>query len=444
MWIIRGFLVLPLALLLACLGLIPKVQAVVPAPDGGYPGLNTAEGTNALFNLTTGLYNTALGGLALYSNTGGSANTATGLSALYHNTTGASNTANGRSALFSNTTGGYNTATGYAALLYNTTGVYNTANGYYALALNTTGNGNTANGYQALNSNTTSWQNTATGFKALFQNTGGGNTANGYSALSHNTTGDSNTATGFAALMSNTTGIHNTADGAGALGFNTIGSGNVALGVSAGQSISTGSGNVAIGYNVTGANVSNTTWIRNINTTNLSFIAGTNNYVTVRMTDGALGWTAVVSSRRYKEDIQPMDKASEALLALEPVTFRLKGELDPSHRPQWGLIAEEVEKVNPDLVDRNNKGEVESVRYDAVNAMLLNEFLKEHRKVEKLTKNFQATVAQQQKEIQALTAQLKEQAAQIQKVSAQLAAASPSHGGLEAKNPAPQIVLNNQ
>jgi len=155
--------------------------------------------------------------------------------------------------------------------------------------------------------------------------------------------------------------------------------------------------------------VDDTTWIRNINTTNLPFVAGTNNYVTVRMSDGALGWTAVVSSRRYKEDIKPMDKASEALLALEPVTFRLKGELDPSHRPQWGLIAEEVEKVNPDLVDRNNKGEVESVRYDAVNAMLLNEFLKAHRKVEEL----EGAVA-------SLAAMVKEQAAQIQKVSAEL------------------------
>ena len=116
------------------------------------------------------------------------------------------------------------------------------------------------------------------------------------------------------------------------------------------------------------------------------------------MTDGRLGFTTILSSRRYKEDIKPMEKASEALLALKPVTFRLKGELDPSHRPQWGLIAEEVEKVNPDLVDRNNKGEVESVRYDMVNAMLLNEFLKEHRKVKKL----ESTVVQQQKKIEAL------------------------------------------
>ena len=146
------------------------------------------------------------------------------------------------------------------------------------------------------------------------------------------------------------------------------------------------------------------------------------------MSDGRLGFTSVVSSRRYKENIKPMDKASEALLSLKPVTFRLKGELDPSHRPQWGLIAEEVEKVNPDLVDRNNKGEVESVRYEAVNAMLLNEFLKEHREVAEL----KSTVAEQRKGMEAMAAQLKEQAAQIQKVSAQI----------EASKPAPQVAKN--
>jgi uncharacterized coiled-coil protein SlyX len=209
------------------------------------------------------------------------------------------------------------------------------------------------------------------------------------------------------------------------------------------------------------AGLNDTTWIRNINTTSQGFIANTNNYVTVRMTDGRLGFSAIVSSRRYKEDIKPMDKASEALLALKPVTFRLKGEFDPSHRPQWGLIAEEVEKVNPDLVDRNNKGEVESVRYDMVNAMLLNEFLKEHRKVEEqqamigrletaaakqvaTITELKSTVAQQQKGLQTVTARLDEQAAQIQKVSAQLAAASPFDGGLEASKAAPQVVNNDQ
>src|SRR5205823_4596685 len=147
----------------------------------------------------------------------------------------------------------------------------------------------------------------------------------------------------------------------------------------------------------------------------------------------------ISSSRRFKKEITPMDKASEAILDLNPVTFHYKS--DEANTPQYGLIAEEVAEVNPDLVVRNDKGEIYTVRYDAVNAMLLNEFLKEHRKVQELEstvvkqqKDFRATAAQQQEEIQALTASLKEQAAQIQKVSAQI----------EATKPAPQTVLNNQ
>ncbi len=150
-----------------------------------------------------------------------------------------------------------------------------------------------------------------------------------------------------------------------------------------------------------------------------------------------------------------MDQTSEGILALKPVTFHYKS--DTTDTPQFGLIAEEVAEVNPDLVVRDENGEIYTVRYDAVNAMLLNEFLKEHRQVEELKsaqenqqakiaqqrKDFEATTAQQQKEIQALVASLTEQAAQIQKVSARLAAASPSRGGLEARNPAPQMVLNN-
>jgi uncharacterized coiled-coil protein SlyX len=145
-----------------------------------------------------------------------------------------------------------------------------------------------------------------------------------------------------------------------------------------------------------------------------------------------------LSSRRYKDDIKPMDHASEVILALKPVTFRYKKEFDPTQGPGYGLIAEEVEKVNPDLVSHNDKGEIMTVRYDAVNAMLLNEFLKEHRKVAEL----RSTVAEQQKGIEVLTARLNEQATQIQKVSAQLAAASPPSGGLEASKPAPQVVNN--
>ena len=135
-----------------------------------------------------------------------------------------------------------------------------------------------------------------------------------------------------------------------------------------------------------------------------------------------------------------MDQTSEAILALKPVTFHYKS--DSSNTPQFGLIAEEVAKVNPDLVVRDENGEVYTVRYDAVNAMLLNEFLKEHRKVEEQQSKIQkqqgtiselkATVAQQQKGMEVLAAQLKEQAAQIQKVSAEL----------ETSKPAAQVVNN--
>ena len=164
-----------------------------------------------------------------------------------------------------------------------------------------------------------------------------------------------------------------------------------------------------------------------------------------------------MSSRRFKEDIKPMDKASEAILALQPVTFRYKKDFDPTGTAQFGLVAEDVAKVNPDLVVRDKEGKPYSVRYDQVNAMLLNEFLKERKKVEDQQETIaqlksdatkqeagrielKSTVAQQQKAMEVLTAQLKEQAAQIQRVSAQLAAASPSRGGLELNKPAPQTV----
>jgi len=146
---------------------------------------------------------------------------------------------------------------------------------------------------------------------------------------------------------------------------------------------------------------------------------------------GKLG--TVLSSRRFKDGIKPMEQASEAILELKPVTFHYKS--DKQNTLCFGLIAEDVAVVNPDLVVRDKNGEILSVRYEQINAMLLNEFLKEHRKVEELTKDFQATVTQ-------LTARLDEQAAQIQKVSAQLAAASPSRGGLDASKPAPQVVNN--
>jgi trimeric autotransporter adhesin len=427
---------------LVCIGLLPKAQAVIPAPDGGYANFTTAEGQNALFSLTTGSANTAVGWFSLFSNAEGSFNTATGAGALLFNTAN-ENTAFGAAALLFNTTGSGNTAVGAAALLSNTTGEGNTATGTEALNSNTSGDANTATGDAALFFNTIGANNTATGTAALFFNTGSFNTATGRAALfgnttgsfntatgtaalENNTTGESNTATGYrallvntegtentangeSALLQNTTGDRNTAVGRQALTNNTTGDSNTALGQNAGLSI-TGSGNVCICDGVFGdAGVNDSTYIRNVNTLLQNFSAGVNNYVTVRLTDGRLGHTAVVSSQRYKEEIKPLDKTSQALYALKPVSFRLKKEFDPTQTLGFGLIAEEVENVDPALVYHNNKGQVESVRYEMVNAMLLNEFLKEHKKVEQL-EGIVATLA----------ATVNEQAAKIEKVSAQL------------------------
>jgi uncharacterized coiled-coil protein SlyX len=336
---------------LGSLALCQLVRAVSPAPDGGYPGSNTAEGDDALFSLTTGGGNTAIGFDALYLNTTGSYNSAIGWGALYSNTTGSYNTANGGEALFSNTTGNNNTAAGFIAL---------------------------------------------------------------YS----NTTGDENTANGVEALYSNTTGHDNTADGVNALKNNTTGSNNIAVGINAGQNLSIGDNNIDIG-NVGVGGEANTIRIGTQETQTKTFIAGINGAavmgtaVKVSAT-GQLG--TAPSSARFKEEIRPMGKGREAILALKPVSFRYKKEIDFERTPQFGLVAEDVERVNPNLVDRDRKGKPYSVRYDAVNAMLLNEFLKEHGRVQEL----QATVTQQEKRMEVLTAQLKEQAAQIQKVSAQL------------------------
>jgi hypothetical protein len=352
-------------LVLVCIGLLSKAQAVSPPPPGGYPNFTTAAGDHALQALTLGLGNTALGTFSLFSVTTGNFNTAVGAGSLDLNTADS------------------NTATGAAALLFNTTGTANTANGTAALEFNETGSNNTATGTAALFSNTT----------------GGGNTANGFNAL-----------------LSNTNGILNTAIGVGALGNNTVGSENTALGLDAGNGVTTATNVICIG--AVGADVSNSCFIgniRDVTTQNPDAIP------VLIDSAGQLGTTS--SSRRFKNEIKPMDKASEAILGLKPVMFHYKR--DNCNTPQFGLIAEEVAEVNPDLVVRDKNGEIYTVRYDAVNAMLLNEFLKEHRKVEQERKDFEAAIAQQQKQIEALTTGL-------QKVSAQL----------EASKPAPQVVNN--
>jgi hypothetical protein len=425
--------VLLIALVLASFALSQTARAVTPAPDGGYPGGNTAEGDNALHDLTIGEFNTAVGFLSLDSNIAGSFNTAVGAGTLLSNKAVS------------------NTAIGAGALLSNTIGFSNTANGAFALFGNTTGLTNTGNGYQALFSNTTGSQNTAIGTGALFTNTtGNGNTATGLAALAANTIGQSNTANGENALVANTNGSGNTAFGYGALAVNSTGHGNTALGDGAGVNVTTASNAICIGSN--GANVNNSCFIGNIRG-----ITTQNNDAVAVMIDSAGQLGTLSSSRRYKTDIKPMDKASESILALKPVSFRYKVHKDAT--PQFGLIAEQVAEVNPDLVVHDEKGEIYTVRYDAVNAMLLNEFLKAHRKIEDqqaTIADLRSTVAQERRDLHAtiaqLTARLDEQAAQIQKVSVQLAAASPSDGGLEANKfatgrirgggPAPQIVNN--
>ena len=364
------FALLLILLVLACFALAPQARATCQ------------EGCDSPTN------NTFLGESALINNVGGVNNTAVGFSALLSNTNGVENTAIGTSTLSGNTFGNGNTAIGSAALVSNTIGEANTAVGNIALVANTIGSSNTANGLQALYSNTTGSQNAAIG----------------RSALKNNKSGTNNTAVGFNAL------IH------------TTGSSNIGVGPAAGSNLTTGNNNIDIGNNGVAAE-SNVIRIGTTGTHTNTYVSGISG-VTVPSgvavivdTSGHLG--TVVSSARFKDEIKPMDKASEAILALKPVTFRYKHELDPNSIPQFGLVAEEVEKVNSDLVARDQQGKPYSVRYEAVNAMLLNEFLKEHREVQELK--------ELKKQVAILTAGL-------QKVSAQL----------ELNKPAPQTVLNDQ
>jgi endosialidase-like protein len=320
-----------------------------------------------------------------------------------------------------------------------TTGFNNTAIGNGALFSDTDGFANTAVGTSAMESNTDGFRNTATGVFALgFNTTGFRNTATGRGALASNQTGFHNTATGSNALDSNPTGNYNTAEGVCALCGSTSGNLNIALGVGAGENLTTTDNNIDIG-NLGVAGDANTIRIgeptavtdpvfgETLPAHTATFIAGiygktasggTAVYIN---SSGQLG--TLTSSARFKQDIHSMDKTSESILALKPVTFRYKQELDPKGIPQFGLVAEQVEKVNPDLVARDAEGKAYSVRYEAVNAMLLNEFLKEHRQVQ-----------EQQKQIEKLTAQLKEQAEKIRKVNDKV----------EMNRTAPQMVVNNQ
>ena len=345
---------------------------------------------------------------------------------------GNDNTATGKDALI-NTTGSQNTANGFQALFSNTIGDSNTAIGWQALTFNTTGNNNTATGTGGLEFNISGGENTATGVDALFSNTSGSNnTAYGAFALGSNTTGSDNTASGEEALESNTTGHDNTAFGVNALILNTTGSNNIVIGAQAGQNLTTGSNNIDIG-NAGSAAEANTIRIGTQGIQTKTFMAGvgetavTGSSVRVSST-GQIG--VAPSSERFKEAIQAMDKMSEAILALRPVSFRYKKEIDPAGLPQFGLVAEEAERVNPDLVARDEHGKPYTVRYEAVNAMLLNEFLKEHRKVEA----HEVKIEQQEAKIARQQKQIDELAAGLVTVSAQL----------ELGKSAAQTVSNNQ
>ena len=313
---------------LASVALLSQVKAVVPPPDGGYPNFTTAEGDNALKALTIGVGNTAVGTFSLFSVSSGNFNTAVGAGSLDLNQADS------------------NTATGAAALLFNTTGSQNTAVGAAALEFNDTGQSNTANGAFTLFSNST----------------GQLNTANGVGALQSNTIGNDNTANGVNALVSNTTGGGNTADGRSALANNTTGGGNIALGAGAGSNLTTGNNNIDIGSGGV-AGESNTIRIGNPALQTTVFIAGISGTPvtgTAVVVNGSGQLGVAPSSEHFKTEIKAMDKTSEAILALKPVTFRYNN--DPDGIPQFGLVAEEVEKVNRDLVVRNAKGKIYTVR----------------------------------------------------------------------------------
>lgn len=379
---------------------------------------NTALGPGALTSDTTGSQNIAIGGGALANNTTGNENSASGVYALQLNTTGNSNTASGFEALQSNSTGSFNTATGYLAMQFNTVGTFNTASGYqalqanttglnntangaYALAVNTTGNFNTATGEGALGANTTDGFNAAFGWAALANNTGSNNTASGAGALGGNVGGSVNTAVGRSALSSNTTGNNNTTIGADSLNHNSSGSDNIAIGASAGTNAPADNNNsVYVGSIGTAGDKGGTIRIGTAGTQSSFFAAGVSG-----VTTGASGAVPVVidsngqlgtmsSSMRLKEDIQDMGEASSRLLSLRPVTFRYKRAYTDGSKPvDYGLIAEEVADVYPDLVVRDKDGRIQTVQYQKLTPMLLNEVQKQAAQIRSLDERLAALEA---------------------------------------------------
>jgi hypothetical protein len=430
------------AIALCAFALSPSLRAQCPSACPG--GANTALGVNALdsVNPATGINNTAVGANALTNDTNGFSNVAIGAFALANNTTGNFNMAIGTEALRDNNAN-FNLAIGFRVGFLNTTGRHLTGIGAAALRNNTTGDFNTAIGADALRENTTSGANLAVGDSALSSYNGTTVGIDGF-----------NTALGSIALSDLTSGFQNTAVGRRALEFLTVGNNNTVMGWRAGDSLTTGDGNTFLGFQAganEGPNVDNVICLGTRGDTQpagqttsgrtyIGHIVGVTTggpFPSVPVLidqDGQLG--TVSSSRRFKEDIEPIDQGSEAILKLKPVRFHYKNrDIKSDLTPQFGLIAEEVEQLNRDLVVYDKDGKLWSVRYDAVNVMLLNEFLKEHKKVDEQQASItdlKSTVALQQKGMELLTAQLKEQATQIQKVSAEL----------EASKPAPKVVAN--
>jgi trimeric autotransporter adhesin len=477
-----GFFILAVALCWFVLS--PALKAGCPNPPGVCGGQNTAVGEDALFNITTGVWNVGVGVKALFNDTIGNQNTAVGYQTLFNNIDGDKSTGIGSQVLFSNTTGNENVGVGFRTLYLNTMGNRNTGMGYRTLAFSDTGNDNTAVGWNALyNNRMGAGDNTAVGSRALLHNlTGSDNVAVGFRALEASTSGAVNTAVGSLALNTNTTGTENTAVGRRALQNLDGGHENTAVGWGAGANYtgtefknicigdgvggnvgeseairigdnlpsggidiisaagfnlidighSFSSGGISILRSFVGASIQIGALLPTVNGASHCFIGGIYNQTPVgvshvvvvdsnnRLTDG------FISSRRFKKDIAPIDKLSEGILALKPVTFHFKN--DDTNYPQFGLIAEDVAEVNPDWITRDPQGEIHGVRYDTIPVLLLNEFLKEHKKVEEQ----QASIAELKNEVQTMVAQLKEQAAQIQKVTAQL----------EVTKPAPQVVTN--
>jgi len=353
------------ASLISLVALLQPAYATQP-PDGVTSDAsgNTASGSNALLNLTAG-----------------SSNSAFGANALPGNTTASHNSAFGDGALEFNSTGQFNTAVGYWALWLNATGQYNIAVGYNALYNNTTGSGNTAVGATALFSNTTGQSNAAFGYSALYSNTTGqNNTAFGALALTLNSTGKGNAAQGSNALANNTTGIRNVGIGNNALILNTSGSYNIGLGMNAGSNQTTGNDNIYIA-NLGIAGESQTLRLGTQGTSGVvgsgirsAYMAGV---VTATVTGSAVYITpsgqlgVLASSERFKTDVKSMGASSDKLAQLRPVTFKLK--TDPDGTTQYGLIAEEVAKVYPELAIHGADGRINGVRYEELAPMLLNE-----------------------------------------------------------------------